>query len=187
MENKVYYSISEVAEMFNVNQSLIRFWEKEFCAYIKPKRNKRGVRFFTKKDIESISIIYDLVKVQKYTLEGAKKELSNIKKSSTTSTLEKQEEIKQKKIKEKEIKQIEDEQKTLKEEIKNQKQKNIELENKQIEQQKENEKIKADNSKLKDKLLESDKRMESLKYNHRAVYDKLVKIQQLAEQILNKE
>ncbi|MDD4141675.1 MAG: MerR family transcriptional regulator [Bacteroidales bacterium] len=74
-DSKLYYSISEVAEKFGVSQSLLRFWEEEFPQYIKPKRNKRGVRFFTNKDIENIERIYQLVKVNKFTLEGAKKAL----------------------------------------------------------------------------------------------------------------
>jgi DNA-binding transcriptional MerR regulator len=71
---KLYYSIGEVAEMFNVNSSLIRFWEKEF-SIIKPKKNKKGNRMFTKTDIENFEKIYQLVKLKGFTLEGAKKEL----------------------------------------------------------------------------------------------------------------
>ena len=58
---KLYYTIGEVAEMFNVNTSLIRYWEKEFDI-IKPKKNKKGNRFFTVEDIENFNIIYYLVK-----------------------------------------------------------------------------------------------------------------------------
>ena len=58
---KLYYSIGEVSKMFNVNTSLIRFWEKEFDI-IKPKKNKKGNRFFTKLDINNIQLIYHLVK-----------------------------------------------------------------------------------------------------------------------------
>ena len=72
--SKLYYSIGEVAEMFDVNTSLIRFWEKEFKA-IKPKKNKKGNRLFTEKDIEVIKKIYHLVKEKGFTLEGAKIEL----------------------------------------------------------------------------------------------------------------
>lgn len=75
---KLYYSIGEVADMFNVNSSLIRFWEKEFSE-IKPKKNKKGNRLFTKKDIENLSQIYQLVKVEGYTLEGAKIKLKGPK------------------------------------------------------------------------------------------------------------
>lgn len=71
---KLYYSIGEVAEMFNVNSSLIRYWEKEFDI-IKPKKNKKGNRFFTIEDIEHFHIIYYLVKELGLTLKGAKKKL----------------------------------------------------------------------------------------------------------------
>jgi DNA-binding transcriptional MerR regulator len=69
---KLYYSIGEVAEMFDVNTSLIRFWEKEFPA-IKLKKNKKGNRLFTPKDVLKIDTIYHLVKDRGYTLDGAKK------------------------------------------------------------------------------------------------------------------
>ena len=71
---KIYYSIGEVAEMFDVNNSLIRFWEKEF-SIIKPKKNKKGNRYFTDKDINNFKIIFHLVKERGYTLDGAKKKL----------------------------------------------------------------------------------------------------------------
>ena len=71
---KIYYSIGEVAAMFDVNKSLIRFWEKEFNI-IKPKKNKKGNRFFTEKDINNFKIIFHLVKERGYTLDGAKKKL----------------------------------------------------------------------------------------------------------------
>tara|TARA_B100000900_G_scaffold311766_1_gene270572 strand:+ start:1358 stop:1693 length:336 start_codon:yes stop_codon:yes gene_type:complete len=71
---KIYYSIGEVAVMFDVNKSLIRFWEKEFVI-IKPKKNKKGNRYFTKKDINNFKIIFHLVKERGYTLDGAKKKL----------------------------------------------------------------------------------------------------------------
>jgi DNA-binding transcriptional MerR regulator len=71
---KLYYSIGEVAEMFNVNASLIRFWEKEFDI-IKPKKNKKGNRFFTQQDIEHIRLIYHLVKERGLTLNGARKKI----------------------------------------------------------------------------------------------------------------
>ena len=72
--DKPYYSISETAKMFNVNTSLLRYWEKEFTQ-IKPFKNKKGDRYFTPKDIEIIQIIYNLTKIQGYTLQGAKDEL----------------------------------------------------------------------------------------------------------------
>jgi DNA-binding transcriptional MerR regulator len=71
---KIYYSIGEVAAMFDVNKSLIRFWEKEF-SIIKPKKNKKGNRYFTEKDINNFKIIFHLVKERGYTLDGAKKKL----------------------------------------------------------------------------------------------------------------
>lgn len=74
--SKLYYSIGEVADMFDVNTSLIRFWEKEFTS-IKPKKNKKGNRLFTPKEIIKIDAIYHLVKVNGYTLDGAKKALKS--------------------------------------------------------------------------------------------------------------
>jgi DNA-binding transcriptional MerR regulator len=73
---KLYYSIGEVAELFKVNASLIRFWEKEFDI-IKPKKNKKGNRFFTKQDIDNIQLIFHLVKERGLTLSGAKKKLKD--------------------------------------------------------------------------------------------------------------
>src|SRR4030043_2267435 len=75
---KLFYSIGEVAEMFNVNTSLIRFWEREFDI-IKPKKNKKGNRLFTKEDIDNFHIIYHLVKERGMTLKGAKKKLKENK------------------------------------------------------------------------------------------------------------
>ncbi len=71
---KVYFRIGEVAEMFKVNASLIRFWEKEFDI-IKPYRNKKGNRFFTKEDIKNFYLIYHLVKERGFTLQGAREKL----------------------------------------------------------------------------------------------------------------
>ena len=73
---KLYYSIGEVAEMFDVNASLIRFWEKEFSV-LKPKKNKKGNRLFTVKDIKNLEKIYDLVKNKGFTLNGAKMKLKD--------------------------------------------------------------------------------------------------------------
>lgn len=75
---KLYYTIGEVAQLFDVNTSLIRFWEKEFSA-IKPKKNNKGNRLFTVKDIITIDQIYELVKVQGHTLDGARKSLRELK------------------------------------------------------------------------------------------------------------
>ncbi|HOK50731.1 MAG: MerR family transcriptional regulator [Bacteroidales bacterium] len=71
---KVYYTIGEVAEMFGVTTSLIRYWEKEFDI-IKPKKNKKGNRLFTKQDIDNFHLIYHLVKEKGMTLKGAQKKL----------------------------------------------------------------------------------------------------------------
>ncbi len=71
---KLYYSIGEVAEMFKVNTSLIRFWEKEFDV-IKPQKNKKGNRFFTQQDIENFHLIFHLVKERGMTLKGAQKKI----------------------------------------------------------------------------------------------------------------
>ncbi|MFT4968383.1 MAG: DNA-binding transcriptional MerR regulator [Chitinophagales bacterium] len=71
---KLYYPIGEVAKMFDVSTSLIRYWEKEFDI-LKPRKNKKGNRLFTKVDVENLKIIYHLVKEKGYTLEGAKQKL----------------------------------------------------------------------------------------------------------------
>ena len=80
-KNKIFYSIGETAKMFNVTVSLIRYWEKEFSV-LKPKKNKKGNRLFTKKDIENLKIIYHLVKERGFTLNGAKKKLKENKKDT---------------------------------------------------------------------------------------------------------
>jgi len=71
---KLYYSIGEVAKMFGVNTSLVRFWEKEFDI-LKPKKNAKGNRLFTQKDVDNLKVIYHLVKERGYTLDGAKRKL----------------------------------------------------------------------------------------------------------------
>lgn len=75
---KLYYSIGEVADMFKVNTSLIRYWEKEFDI-IRPKKNNKGNRLFTPEDIDNFHIIYYLVKERGMTLKGAKKKMSENK------------------------------------------------------------------------------------------------------------
>ena len=72
MAEKLYYSMGEVAEMFDVNQSLIRHWESQFSV-LRPKRNKKGNRLFTPQDVENLKRIYHLVKERGMTLEGAKR------------------------------------------------------------------------------------------------------------------
>ncbi len=88
---KLYYSIGEIAEQFKVSKSLIRFWEAEFDL-LKPHKNSKGDRRFTKQNIEQFQIIYTLVKERGFTLDGAKKEIKNnkenlVKKLKTVNTL----------------------------------------------------------------------------------------------------
>jgi DNA-binding transcriptional MerR regulator len=74
LKDKRYYKIGEVAKAFNVNASLIRFWDKEFDV-LKPKKNNKGNRLFTQEDIENLQLIYHLVKEKGFTLDGAKNKL----------------------------------------------------------------------------------------------------------------
>lgn len=76
LRDKLYYSISEVADHFQVAQSVLRYWESEFNE-LKPKRNSKGTRFYTKENIETIDLIYHLVKIRGYTIPGARSELKN--------------------------------------------------------------------------------------------------------------
>lgn len=71
---KLFYTISEVSEMFDLNASTIRFWEKEF-EQLKPNKNKKGNRTFTQKDIDNLGRIVELVKQQGFTIQGAKEQL----------------------------------------------------------------------------------------------------------------
>ncbi len=75
---KLYFTIGEVSKKFNVNTSLIRYWEKEF-GVIKPKKNKKGNRLFTEKDVDNFHLIYHLVKERGMTLKGAKMKLKENK------------------------------------------------------------------------------------------------------------
>jgi DNA-binding transcriptional MerR regulator len=81
--DKLFYSISEVSEMFDLNPSTLRFWEKEF-EVLKPGKNKKGNRSFTRKDIENISRIVDLVKQKGFTLQGAKEQMKTRSKKNDT-------------------------------------------------------------------------------------------------------
>ncbi len=74
-KDKLYYSIGEVGRMFGVSQSLIRFWESEF-SIIRPRKNKKGTRFFRPKDVDNFHLIFHLVKERGFTLQGAKQILS---------------------------------------------------------------------------------------------------------------
>ena len=80
IRDRLYYSIGEVSEMFDVSKSLIRFWESEFDI-LKPHKNSKGDRRFTQKNLDQFKIIYHLVKERGFTLEGAKKEIKNNKDS----------------------------------------------------------------------------------------------------------
>ena len=86
LPDKLYYSIAEVAKAFDVNASLIRYWEQEF-PIIKPKKNKKGNRYFTPEDIKNLKIIYHLVKEKGYTLDGARIALTTNSKISETISL----------------------------------------------------------------------------------------------------
>ena len=81
---KLYYSIGEVASMFKVSTSLIRFWENEFDI-LKPKKNKKGNRLFTPQDLDNLKVIYHLVKERGFTLEGAKKKLKENKEDTVNN------------------------------------------------------------------------------------------------------
>lgn len=77
---KLYYSIGEIAAAFNVNTSLIRFWDSEFDI-LKPKKNAKGNRMFTQEDVKNLQLIYHLVKERGFTLEGAKTHIKESKKN----------------------------------------------------------------------------------------------------------
>ena len=74
--SKNYYPISEVAQWFNVNTSLIRFWENEF-AILKPRKNKKGDRLFRPEDVKNLQLIYHLLRERKFSIEGARQYLKD--------------------------------------------------------------------------------------------------------------
>ena len=80
-ELKLYYSIAEVADMFGVNASLLRFWEKEF-PQISPRTTGRGIRQYRKEDVETIGLIYHLVKERGMTLPGARQRMKDNKENT---------------------------------------------------------------------------------------------------------
>ena len=96
-QEKRYYSIGEVASKFNVNASLIRFWEQEI-KLLNPKKNSRGNRKFTNTDIENINKIYFLLKEKGYTIQGAKDYIRNEKTSKKLDIVSKLKQIKDKLI-----------------------------------------------------------------------------------------
>ena len=81
---KMYFSIGEVAAIFNVNETLLRFWEKEF-PQIKPKKIGRNIRQYTKEDIEQIRLIYTLVKVRGFKIAAARETLKKNKEGATNT------------------------------------------------------------------------------------------------------
>lgn len=89
LAEKRYYSIGELAKAFNVNASLIRFWDKEFDV-LKPKKNAKGNRMFTPDDVKNLQLIYHLVKERGFTLDGARVHL----KEGTKKSLDKMEIVK---------------------------------------------------------------------------------------------
>lgn len=84
LPEKRYYNIGEVAKAFDVNPSLLRFWEKEFDE-LKPKKNAKGNRKFTPDDVQKLEIIFHLVKERGFTLEGAKTHLKENRKKTLDS------------------------------------------------------------------------------------------------------
>lgn len=84
---KLYYSIGEVAQMFNVTETLLRFWEKEFPT-IKPQKAGRGIRQYTKADIEQVRLVYHLVKERGMTLQGARDTIRRDKSKSVNRNIE---------------------------------------------------------------------------------------------------
>ena len=81
-QDKRYYSIGEVAKAFDVNASLIRFWDSEFDI-LKPKKNAKGNRMFTPEDVKNLQLIYHLVKERGFTLEGARTHLKEGQKKTS--------------------------------------------------------------------------------------------------------
>lgn len=86
LPDKLYYSIGEVAKAFDVNTSLLRYWEQEF-PILRPKKNKKGNRYFTPEDLKNLQIIYHLVKEKGYTLDGARIALATNNKISETISI----------------------------------------------------------------------------------------------------
>lgn len=82
-DSKIFFSIGEVAQLFDLNESTLRFWEKEFD-HIQPKKTTKGFRQYTKADIENIRMVYHLVKEKGMTLVGAKKVIHDNKRKLST-------------------------------------------------------------------------------------------------------
>lgn len=86
MSQKIYFKIGEIAKRYNVNPSLIRYWEQEFD-FIKPKKSTKGTRLFTQKDIDNFEIIYHLVKEKGMTIQGVKDYMSKRNMENSTDKL----------------------------------------------------------------------------------------------------
>tara|TARA_B100001559_G_scaffold250139_1_gene213570 strand:+ start:159 stop:476 length:318 start_codon:yes stop_codon:yes gene_type:complete len=78
LPEKLYYNIGEISKAFNIKPSLLRFWEKEF-EILSPKKSTKGTRKYSSIDIKNIKLIYDLVKIKGFKIEGAKKKLESSK------------------------------------------------------------------------------------------------------------
>jgi len=91
LPEKLYYSIGEVSKAFNVNTSLLRYWEKEFDI-LNPKKTVKGTRKYSSIDIKNLKLIYNLLKVRGFTIEGAKEKLKT--ESKKIEIVEKLEKIK---------------------------------------------------------------------------------------------
>lgn len=84
-QEKLYYSIKEVADMFGVNTSLLRYWEKEFPQYISPRKTQGGVRQYRKQDIEMVRMIYHLLREKGMTISGARQKLKDNPKNTVNN------------------------------------------------------------------------------------------------------
>ena len=87
MSQKLYYKIGEIAKRYDVNPSLIRYWEQEFD-FIKPKKSAKGTRLFTQKDVDHFEIIYHLVKEKGMTIQGVKDYISKRKDNNSVDKLQ---------------------------------------------------------------------------------------------------
>ncbi len=87
MTNKIYFKIGDIAKQFNVNSSLIRYWEQEF-EFIKPQKNNKGTRYYTNKDIDNFELIHHLVKEKGMTIQGVKDYIIQKKKNKSIEKVE---------------------------------------------------------------------------------------------------
>ncbi len=86
MNHKLYLKIGDVAEKFGVNTSTLRYWEQEFD-FINPKKNTKGTRYYSQKDIDNLSIVYYLIKEKGMTISGVREYLDKRKRNKTTDEL----------------------------------------------------------------------------------------------------